>query len=266
MHNHFNPDEEKDFLNSLVINYRDVLPYSRIKKDIIIDLIDQTIDYDKKNRALQFGCSNGYETEQLSKRFNHLDVIDGSSVFIEKLAKEKKYQNVNFIWSLFEEYKVVNENLKYDYIFCNYILEHVYDPTFILMQIKKILKPNGILIIVVPNENALSRRIALKMGLLNSLDDLTENDLRHGHRRVYNRDMIEKDLFLSGFSIVSIKGIVFKILADFQLNKLLNEGFLSDEHIFALQELASVDKNIEFSDSFFIVAKVVNGEKLKLNA
>lgn len=251
----FRASKEKKFLNSLVSDYKDVSPYSQIKKDIILEKIDNFLKNGKTKRALQMGCSNGYETEQLSKRFNKLDVVDGSDVFIKKIQVEKKYNKINFICSLFEEFQVEDEAKKYDYVFCNYVLEHVYDSKRVLNQISRLLKTGGILFVVVPNAFALSRRIALEMKLLKKLDVLTENDHLHGHRRVYTLEKISSELDVSGFTILKTNGIVFKILADFQLNMLLNNNFLTKEHIYALQQLSNMPGNINFSDSFFIVAQ-----------
>lgn len=254
MNNQLNHAVEKEFLNSLVSDYRDVSPYSQIKKDIIFELISKAIKVDNSVRALQMGCSNGYETEQLSRLFQKLDVIDGSSVFIERLKTENKFNNIRYIYSLFEEFDVEDVSLKYDFVFCNYVLEHVFDSVAVLKQIKKILKPGGSLIVVVPNANALSRRIAQQMNLVKDLEELTENDLRHGHRRVYDLEKIKSEFQQAGYKIATITGIVFKILADFQLNKLLNEGFLTRDHIIAMQRLAEMPENVGYSDSFYLVA------------
>ena len=54
-----------------------------------------------------------------------------------------------------------------------------------------------------------------------------------------------------GLYVKQKKGLVFKILADFQLNKLLKTNFLNENHILALQEIANQESNIKFSDSFF---------------
>ena len=217
-------------------------------------MIDDFIIPSKNVRALVLGCSNGYETEQLSKRFERLDVIDGLSVFIDQLKKKNKYSNVNFIFSLFEEFRT-EDNLMYDYIFCNYVLEHVYDPIKVLKQIQKSLKPNELISIVVPNSNTLSRRLAKEMMIIDDLKNLTENDKKHGHRRVYEKNEIERHLNLAGFTIVETKGILLKILTDYQPNKLFVDGFSRKEHIFGMQKLALKVENIEFSDSFFIVAQ-----------
>lgn len=46
----------------------------------------------------------------------------------------------------------------FDYVFASMILEHVFRPYDLLREIKRVMKDNGILIIAVPDENALISR------------------------------------------------------------------------------------------------------------
>lgn len=247
---------EKEFLNEVAPTYNAILPpYSRIKKDIILSVIDTFLVDPHFKRAVQMGCSNGYETFELAKRFSELDVVDGSDILLEKLAKENTQKNIKFICSLFEDYEIENDFHQYDYVICNYVMEHVLDSKSVLRKIENLIKPDGLLFVVVPNANALSRRLALEMGILNSLEELTENDKIHGHRRVYTLESLSVDLVETGWKIIESRGIILKILADFQLNSLLANDFLKEEHIYGLQRLA-VD-NEEFCDSILAIARRV---------
>jgi 2-polyprenyl-3-methyl-5-hydroxy-6-metoxy-1,4-benzoquinol methylase len=251
----FDDIKELDFLNKLVKDYKDTAPYSKIKKEIILDLISNSLSkYPKRTKALQLGCSNGEETAALSKIFPQLTVVDGSSVFIDRVRNQNKNGSTQYIHALFEDLDT-KLNQKYDVVFCNYILEHVFDPNRILNSIANLLNPDGLLFAVVPNANALSRRLAKEMGLVKNLYDLTQNDLDHGHRRVYTKDRFKDELLHANFEIIEVKGVVFKILADFQLNELLKTDFLNKNHIRAMQELAAKEENIQYSDSIYIVAK-----------
>jgi 2-polyprenyl-3-methyl-5-hydroxy-6-metoxy-1,4-benzoquinol methylase len=251
--NLFNPAKEKEFLNSLVRDYKDVSPYSQVKKEIIINEIQSFFKYPEKKRGLQLGCSNGYETGILSRHLMSLDVIDGSSVFIEKVRAENQFANVNYICSLFEEYASNSKEEQYDYVFCNYVLEHVFETSVVLQMIRKNIKSDGCFFAVVPNAFAFSRQWAMQMELIPDLKALTENDHRHGHRRVYDRQSFSADIQQAGFEIIACKGIIFKIFADFQLNKLLDSKFLSEEHILGLQKMGNIYP--DFSDSILVVAK-----------
>lgn len=251
-----NLNEEKSFLNSRVSDYKDLSPYSEIKKNIIIGKILTFID-DTKGKVLQLGCSNGYETTKLSHFFETFEVADGSDLFIEKVKSDMVLnENIQFHCVMFEELNSHFPDNSFDYVICNYVLEHVIDVDLILLNILNILKPGGKAFFVVPNSEALSRKIAKNMGIIEKLDDLTENDHKHGHRRTYNLLSFRSDLEKNHFKILHNSGIVLKILADFQLNHLLNTNFLTFDHIIALQGLADVEENINNCDSIFaVVAK-----------
>ena len=246
----FRLDKEREFLDSLVADYKDQSPYSKAKKDVIHELIKARIADATSKRVLQLGCSGGYETNFLADTFGELDVIDGSSSFIDEMKAKNTKKNINFIYSLFEDYPFAEET--YDYIFCNYILEHVYDPVQVLENVKPSLKKDGTIFVTVPNRNAFSRQLALQMGLITDLKGLTENDHIHGHRRTYDSTEIARDFKEAGFTVQDTQGVIFKILADFQLNKMFEVGIISDEHIKGLQAMATI--NNDYCDSIFVVA------------
>lgn len=249
---YFDADKEREFLNGLVTDYTDTSPYSEVKKEIIVQAMLSRITRPEA-RGLQFGCANGYETNRLAGQLGGLDVVDGSSIFIERLMKEDHPPNVQFHLALFEEFDHERVGRMFDYISCNYILEHVFDTAHILRNIRGMLAPGGKLFVTVPNSFALSRRLAKEMGLVKSLEALTENDHKHGHRRTYTFSSLREELTGAGFKIVEEKGIVHKILADFQLNQLLRTGFLSKEHIIGMQKLAEMEENRTYADSIFMV-------------
>jgi 2-polyprenyl-3-methyl-5-hydroxy-6-metoxy-1,4-benzoquinol methylase len=184
-------------------------------------------------RALELGCSDGFMTEMIAARVDDLDVVDGSAKFLAE-AQKRNLPNVTFVYSLFEEF---TSPVKYDAVFASYILEHVADPVAVMRMARSVLKPQGLLFIVVPNARALSRQLAAHMGLLENLKNLTENDHNHGHRRVYDRVDLNRDVAAAGFHTIAQGGIMLKILADFQLDRLLTDGTLTDAHVDALYRL-----------------------------
>lgn len=202
--------------------------------NLIRELVVRTINpFLKGGRALELGCSDGYMTRLLSQHVDQIDVVDGSKVFLQK-CKNLGIKNSNFIYSLFESFKPVE---KYDYVFATYILEHVLDVDAVLYMIRHALKKNGLLYIVVPNANAMSRQLAFHMGVLPNLHSLTQNDLNHGHRRVYDRVLLDKALRKAEFNIISSGGIFLKPFADFQMDKLLDSGIVGGPQIEGLYRL-----------------------------
>ena len=196
-------------------------------------------------------------TEQLSELLDELYVIDGSENMLLKASQKIKKSNIHFEYGLFEE---LTDKKKYDYIFCSYVLEHVMDPKIILEICYEALKDNGKLFITVPNARAISRQMALKMGLIDNLYALTENDLAHGHRRVFDLTELKELLENSRFYIVDIGGTFFKPFADFQLNQMIAENIIGEEQLKGMQKLAKSYPDLSGS----IYAVVGKSEKRKI--
>lgn len=232
----FDNEKEKAFLDKVVETYKtEDSPQNLVMQELIIQTFEPFMKFKKDARGLQLGCCDKHQLEKLIIKLNKLDIIEGSKKFIEK-AQTWTFANVNYIYALFEEYKPQN-NIKYDFVFATYVLEHVMDVSMVLQMVKSVLKPDGFLFVVVPNARALSRQLALHMGLISDLKTLTQNDLDHGHRRIYDRVSLNKDLESSGFKIIAQGGIMLKFLADFQMERLIDEGILQQEQIQGLYKL-----------------------------
>ena len=244
---------EEEFLDRVSATYVEDIPYHDIKRELIVGAAKRFMK-EGTGRGLELGCHDGFETALLAELVEHLDAIEGSSVFIDK-CEGMKLPNVTFIKTLFEEFREKN---KYDYVFASYVFEHILEPRVVLGNIREALKPGGLLFVTVPNSRAFSRQLALEMGLIRSLDGLTENDVNHGHRRTYDRESARAELEESGFEIVESSGVIFKPLADFQLNQLLRQGFLAREHMEALYSLGL--RYPELCDSIFLACRAGGGE------
>lgn len=177
-----------------------------------------------EGRALEFGCCDGYMTSLIAPHVEELTVIDGSQTFIN-MARTRVPAEVEFVHTLFEDFAPTR---KFDYIFATYVLEHVEDAVGFLKLAGRLLADNGLLFLVVPNARAFSRQLARHMGLLDDLYALTQNDINHGHRRVYDRVTLNRDIESSGLQNVGQGGLLLKLLADFQMDKLIDGGILGE--------------------------------------
>lgn len=203
----------------------------------------------QERRALEFGCSDGFMTGLIRQHVKNLTVVDGSQTFIE-IAKKKVPADVKFVHSLFEEFR---SDRSFDYIFATFVLEHVDDAVSFLKLSRDLLSDDGLLFLVVPNARALSRQLARHMGLLKSLYELTPNDVNHGHRRVYDRALLNRDLEAAGLLQVSQGGLLLKLLADFQMDKMLDSEILGASQTDGLYKMG-----LEYPDlagSLFAVCK-----------
>ncbi len=224
--------KEKGFIKDLISEYitSEDSSQTRLMRDLMIRTFRP---YIHRGIALELGSEIGYMSELIASLVDHIDIVDGSEEFLQQV-KNRKIQNASYYCSLFEEF---NPESIYDYIFASHILEHLIDVPVVLNMIKKGLKPNGFLFVSVPNARALSRQLARHMGIIDDLYQLTPNDHKGGHRRVYDNVLLIRELEKSGFEIISQGGILFKPFADFQMDKLIDIGILGEQQCEGLYRL-----------------------------
>lgn len=95
---------------------------------------------------LDFGCGNGGFLIRAKNKANKVFGIE-----LEKSVQEYFKQNGLTVFSDIDEME--EKDAKVDYIFMFHVLEHIENPIPLLEKFKKILKPNGKLIVEVPNSD-----------------------------------------------------------------------------------------------------------------
>ncbi len=170
----------------------------------------------KGSHILDVGCADGFMARALAPHFSHITAIDGSEKLIAR-AKALRLKNVDFIWTLFEEYKPTR---KFDSVILSDILEHISDPIALLKSARRWVKDSGRIVILCPNANSVHRHIGVLAGMLKSIHSLNATDRRVGHRRVYDIQLLTRDLKRAGLKVTKFGGMFFKPLSNDQMGKL----------------------------------------------
>ncbi len=192
--------------------------------------------YFRPGKALEMGCYLGEFTKKILQHYSDVTVIEASDELIEK-AKQNVGKGVRFIHSTFEE---SNLKEKYDCIFLMHTLEHLDDPVGVLRRVNSWLSESGRLILVVPNANAASRQIAVRMGLISHHTAVIESERLIGHRITYTLDTLERDARESGLNVISRGGVFFKALAGSQFDDALAKGVINKGYLDGCYKLGMV--------------------------
>lgn len=169
---------------------------------------------------LDLACGDGMLTEIFKEHFERVVGVDASSVHLVKARG--RVPNVEFHESLIEDLDIRE---KFDSVFMLDILEHVIDPIIVLKKAASFLKNDGVLIVHVPNANAINRKIAVLMGTMKSCDELSPFDIEvAGHRRSYTLDSLKEDIKNAGLQVTETGGIFYKMLSTPQIDWLLKYG------------------------------------------
>lgn len=170
-------------------------------------------------RVLELGCADGGTTALLAKVFKEVVAVDGSRLAVARLRKHVHSPRVKVIEGLFETLSLTDF---FDTIFMGHILEHVEDPVKLLKKYSHNLAPHGRIIITVPNALSLHRLAAVSMGILKSPYDVTPQDIAIGHRRVYDRTRLHRDIERAGLRVYKDDGYWLKPLSNAQIARQWN--------------------------------------------
>ena len=205
------------------------------------------------SRSLEIGSYEGDMTAMLVREFGKTEVLEGSNDLVKKLAKK------------FEDDVVVHEgylesfepkNL-YDNIYLIHTLEHLDNPVESLLRLKDWLKPVGRIFIAVPNAHALSRRIAVEMGVVEYLNVVTPTEAKFGHTFTFSLDSLKSVIKKADLRIIAYGGVLLKTLANFQFDKALTTGIISNEYLIAADKLSKEFPDLS-SSIYAVVSKETN--------
>ncbi|MEP0814213.1 MAG: class I SAM-dependent methyltransferase [bacterium] len=184
---------------------------------LMVYIFNTIVEHLRGREILEMGCRGGRMTGLLASVCEHLDVVDGSRVYLERAKENVWANNVDYHWSLFEEF---NSNRHYTDIVMVGGLDHVDGPVAFLRRYADMLAPGGAMHIIELNALSMHRRLGVKMNILKSHGELTDRDRWLGHLRVYGPSTLRRDIEAAGFVVTYFTGIFLKPLATGQLTGL----------------------------------------------
>jgi 2-polyprenyl-3-methyl-5-hydroxy-6-metoxy-1,4-benzoquinol methylase len=182
----------------------------------------------EKGNLLELGSWKGDVTKRLAEYFEDISCVEASDVaasdVVQKMGGKVKMYN-----ALFEEVELPE---KYNNIVMTHVLEHLDDPVKVLKRVNdEWLSDKGRFFLVVPNANAPSRQIAVKMGLITHNTAVTDAEKAHGHVITYTLDTLERDAKAAGLNVLYRSGVFFKALANFQWDEILKTDIVSKDYL-----------------------------------
>jgi 2-polyprenyl-3-methyl-5-hydroxy-6-metoxy-1,4-benzoquinol methylase len=199
---------------------------------------------------LEIGCGNGNICFQVAHLGHQVLGIDLSEESIH-------YANEHFRWPNLTYKTIAAEDISgqslYDVIICSEVLEHLYEPDKVLSQISRMLKPNGITIVTVPNGKGPRERLITRPiqklrkngGILWKLTSSLKAMLGYKGTTIQsNASSLEHIQF---FSLTSLRNLAQN--AGFQLIEIRPANFI--EAIFPLSLITKVIKPLQKLDCRF---------------
>lgn len=188
-----------DWYKNDQIDYYDYGPYRhhlKKRKDYLLNILNR---YNfKAPYILDAGCGDGVNLRYLLKIPN--STIWGVDYNFERLLKAQKLitNNEQALLILGDLLKQNFADNCFDIILCNHVLEHIEKDFDVLMNLQRMLKPGGLLILGTPNEGAFLWQFNYRV-IQPKIMRITD------HVHFYTARMLERLLKEAGFQIEEIK-------------------------------------------------------------
>lgn len=226
--------------------------------------------------VLDVGCSSGATGRFLKERGCKVYGIEIDEVARSLALKTNAYEEVwNFnIGENTKEYQdFLNNNITFDYIIFGDVLEHLYDPAFILFETQKKLKINGEILVSIPNIAHVDIILALLKNQFNYSDvGLLDNT----HIRFFTKqsfiEMIEdmNQYYHTNFELeyIAYTQVIPEELENYpNLTRILSskKDFCALQHIFRIKKLSpgQIPINMEEDEEDCAIAIEQEIENLK---
>jgi len=157
----------------------------------------------KNDTVLDFGCGIGQAAIIISRKVRKVIGLDNDPKSL-KLAKasaqNRNLKNVEFI--IFDANKKLPFKNNYvDKVICSDVLEHLEKRNFALGEIRRVLKPQGVLFLVVDNPSTSWKRLQKSAGLFYYADP--------DHKYEYPKEAIMELLKKEDFKILHISTVTY---------------------------------------------------------
>ncbi len=148
-------DSKKYYEDSYKRDYMD--EHEDVTKKRIIEVI-KSLNLPDEGSALDFGCGAGVLTDVIREALPGY-IIYGTDISENAINKARKYYNKCIFFNKSEHF--IYNKIKFDFLFTNHVLEHVYDINEIAREIVSFLKPCSSMLHILPcgNENSFEKNI-----------------------------------------------------------------------------------------------------------
>lgn len=186
---------KKQHYENKSLNYG--VSHTRLKR--VLSLLDSQ----PNQRVLEIGCAAG----RLGREFKKLGHYVAGIEISESAAQEaKKVLDEVYIFDIENNWPAEISKERFDLIVLPEVLEHVFDPVYVLKKSSAILKPDGKIIITTPNFLAWTNRISFLFGFFRYEK---EGMFDFGHIRWFTYPYLKQVLAEAGFIIKAEKHIIF---------------------------------------------------------
>lgn len=194
----------------------------------------------KKKSVIEIGC--GFKPLfKVVKNFKQYIAIEpGKKPFNSTSRISKNFKNVSVVNSTFQEWSLLNKDLKSDLIIFPGILHEVKDPKSLLKMCLNHIRPGGHIYINVPNVNSLHRKLAVSMGIIKNTNVKSKRNLELEQYHNFSTESLKKLLnsLSKKIKIIRLKTFFLKPFTHSQMLSIFSKGIINHKVIKGLYDIS----------------------------
>lgn len=228
------------------------LPFERTQEYFRRKAIVEFIEDGKYKNILEVGCGVNPLFTSFGPDIN-FTVIEPTRYFHNiALEKARNIKNRKVYLSTLEEFKTFD---KFDLIIISSVLHEVEDKVNFVKKLRLLCSNNTLIYINVPNAKSFHRQLALVMGIIGDLMDLSSTQLKmQQSSRPFTIETLQSFLHQFGFNVIAAGTIFFKPFTHEQMQQLVDIGFLTTEILQGFYELPKIYP--DFGSEIWMTVKI----------
>jgi len=179
---------------------------------------------------LEIGCG----LDPLFNHFNEFDklvILEPSNAFFENAVKqadkdEELTDKVDIINGLLEDSVRQLQEYNFDFILVSCLLHEIEDTALFLANLRQIAREDTIIHIDVPNAFSFHRVLALEMGLIESVFEMSASNLKFQQQRVFDLKSLTALITSAGFTVIDSGSFFVKPFMHKQMSGLIEHGII----------------------------------------
>ncbi|SFF09816.1 class I SAM-dependent methyltransferase [Spirosoma endophyticum] len=187
------------------------------------DLLDQYVK--PIDRVLDLGCGSGIFSNYLAEKGCIVTGIDGSEAMIALCNQKKKVVNVRYVVQSLP----LPDPAKYapqDVVMMSSLLEYMDNMDQMLQQVRDLLKPNGLLIVSIPNQLSLYRRVERRLFRLTGWPAYFAHIRHRSTAATFSRHLSELGFYRIETTFFSSHDPISRLLKPFLARQYVNNLFV----------------------------------------
>lgn len=221
-------------MNRDLIDYQEQYsnqPYEKYQVAFRKRKLIETLNTNNHKNLLEVGC--GLESIFLDfDTYENLTVLEPADMFFQKCVEDQtkaNNKNIKIHKEILQDAEEVLKDESFDFIIVSSLLHEIPNQKDFLKTLHNISNPETVIHINVPNARSFHRLLAVEMGLIDTVFEMSSSNIQFQQHQVFDIDTLISVTENSGFEVVDSGSYSFKPFTHSQMQKMIDTESITEK-------------------------------------